>query len=126
MLRYLGSAPLAAHPQVSFNYLGQVDADPAAAFAMSPQAVEGGVHPDAACLAELEASALALAGRMHLALAFNAARFDLAAMRELLETWRREVAALVAFCAGREGGELTPSDLTYAKLSVDELENLFK
>lgn len=126
VLRYLGGAPLAALPQVSFNYLGQVDADPAAAFAMSPQAVEGGVHPDAACLAELEASALALAGRMHLALAFNAARFDLAAMRELLEAWRHEVAALVAFCVGRDGGELTPSDLTYARLSVDELENLFK
>ena len=126
VLRYLGGAPLGARPQVSFNYLGQMDADPGAPLAMSPQAVEGGVHPDAACLAELEVSALALAGYMRLALAFNAARFDIAAMRELLEAWRREIAVVVAFCAGRPQGELTPSDLSYARLSVDDLENLFK
>jgi hypothetical protein len=63
---------------------------------------------------------------MRLALAFNAARFDIAAMRELLEAWRREIAVVVAFCAGRPQGELTPSDLSYARLSVDDLENLFK
>jgi non-ribosomal peptide synthase protein (TIGR01720 family) len=127
LLRYLGGASLSLQPQVSFNYLGQIDAGgDAAPLRLSSEPVEGGVSPDAWALAEIEVSALAVAGQMRLMLAFNAKRFALPAMQTLLETWHRELHAIVEHCRQQAHTELTPADLSYSKLSVDELEDLFK
>jgi non-ribosomal peptide synthase protein (TIGR01720 family) len=127
LLRYLGDAPLQLRPQVSFNYLGQMDAgDTAGPLRLSPESVDGGVDPDAWSLAELEVTAVAVAGQLRLMLAYNAKRFALPAMQALLETWHRELHAIVAHCRQRGQTELTPADLSYSQLTVDELEDLFK
>jgi amino acid adenylation domain-containing protein/non-ribosomal peptide synthase protein (TIGR01720 family) len=127
LLRYLGGAPLRLQPQLSFNYLGQMDAGVSSApLRMSTEAIDGGVSSDAWSLAELELSAVAIAGRLRLMLAFNAQRFELAAMQVLLETWQGELGVIVEHCLLQTHTELTPADLSYSELSVDELEDLFK
>jgi non-ribosomal peptide synthase protein (TIGR01720 family) len=93
---------------------------------MSTEAIDGGVSSDAWSLAELELSAVAIAGRLRLMLAFNAQRFELAAMQVLLETWQGELGVIVEHCLLQTHTELTPADLSYSELSVDELEDLFK
>jgi amino acid adenylation domain-containing protein/non-ribosomal peptide synthase protein (TIGR01720 family) len=126
-LRYLAGAPLQAQPQVSFNYLGQVDAaDTTLALRLSPEPVDGGVSPDAQTLAELEVSAIAVGGQLRLMLAFNALRFTHADMQALLAAWRNELLAVSDHCCRQTRTELTPADLTYSALSVDELEDLFR
>jgi non-ribosomal peptide synthase protein (TIGR01720 family) len=127
LLRYLDGAPLSLRPQVSFNYLGQMDAaGNGAPLRMSSEFIEGGVSPDAATLAELEVSALAITGRLRLMLAFNEKRFTFAAMQALLESWQRELRAITDHCRDRPYTELTPADLTYSRLTVDELEDIFR
>jgi amino acid adenylation domain-containing protein/non-ribosomal peptide synthase protein (TIGR01720 family) len=126
LLRYIGGAPLRSRPQVSFNYLGQLDGHTAAPLRISPESIEGGVSPDAFTLAEIEVSALAVGGRMRLMLAFNAKRFAPPAMQDLLEAWQTELREIVQHCKQRVHTELTPADLSYTKITVEELEDIFK
>ncbi len=127
LLRYRGGAALDARPQVSFNYLGRFDAgDETATLRPSAEAIEGGVDPAAPLLAELEASAIVLAGELRLMLAYNRRRFEGPAMGALMQAWREELGLVVQHCREQSGTRLTPADLSYSQLTVDELEGLFK
>jgi amino acid adenylation domain-containing protein/non-ribosomal peptide synthase protein (TIGR01720 family) len=125
VLRYLAGVPLVSRPQLSFNYLGRLDAA-AGPLKISSEFADGGYSPNAWTLAELELSAVTINHRMHLLLAFNKARFSPVAMQSFLDAWRREVAPIIDYCQERPDTELTPSDLSYSKLTVDELEDLFR
>ena len=127
LLRYLEGAPMSASPQLSFNYLGEIDTAIQGQFlTVSSQLVEGAVSADAHTLAELEVSAWVLDGRARLMLAFDHQRFSQLAMDALVESWHAELTRVLAHCAGVEGVELTPADLSYSQLTVDELEDIFK
>ena len=113
-------------PGVSFNYLGQIDRDAAgAAFRLAAEPIGGGVSPDAECLAAMEISGLIAGGRLQLAIAYNRVRFGAEAMQALATAWCTEIAAAIEHCRHRTATELTPADLTYSGLSVDELEDMF-
>ena len=130
LLRYCGdrAAPGSRPPRpaISFNYLGQIDAGAAGAmFRVVPEPIAGWVNPDAACLAEIEISAAVSGGVLGLTLAYNHLRFAADRMQALLACWRTELGAAVEHCRTRTVTEVTPADLTYAGLSVDELEDMF-
>ena len=121
-----GPASRLPRPDVSFNYLGQIDREAAgAAFRLAAEPIGGGVSPDAECLAEMEISGLVAGGRLQLSIAYNRLRFGAEAMQALATAWRTEIAAAIEHCRHRTGTELTPADLTYSGLSVDELEDMF-
>jgi non-ribosomal peptide synthase protein (TIGR01720 family) len=130
LLRY-GSEGTAAvsrrpRPEISFNYLGKLDVGaPGAVFRLAPESIAGGVNHDAACLAEIEVSGMVTGRTLRLAMAWNRLRVAEDQIQALLSGWRAEILAVVAHCRARSGTELTPADLTYPGLSVDELEDMF-
>jgi non-ribosomal peptide synthase protein (TIGR01720 family) len=111
-------------PEVSFNYLGALGAD-RPPFRFVDETLDGAVNPDAECLAELDVSAVVMGGALRLTLAYNRRRFDAATMETLLFRWQRELRAAAEHCCARPA-ELTPTDLSYSALSVDELEDIFR
>jgi amino acid adenylation domain-containing protein/non-ribosomal peptide synthase protein (TIGR01720 family) len=128
VLRYVtGSLPQTLpRPGVSFNYLGAIDAPAACApFRIADEPLDGHVNPDAECLAELEASAMTSGGALRLMLAYDRRRFDAAAVEALIRHWQGELRAAIEHCC-RHAAELTPADLSYSALSVDELEDIFQ
>ncbi|MBT6276943.1 MAG: amino acid adenylation domain-containing protein [Chromatiales bacterium] len=127
LLRYLENAQLEARPQVSFNYLGQLDAGHSdAPLRFLPDVLYGNVSPDAETLAELEVSAYALAGQLRLTLAFSEQRFESVMASALLDVWRNQLMVIVEHCSDRTHIELTPADLSYSDITIDELEDIFK
>ena len=127
LLRYLENAPLEVRPQVSFNYLGQLDAGHShAPLRVLPDVINGNVSPDATTLAEFEVSAFALAGQLNLTLAFSEQQIELNMASALLDNWKSQLVVILEHCSGRVHSELTPTDLSYTDITIDELEDIFK
>ncbi|ABC29732.1 Non-ribosomal peptide synthetase modules and related protein [Hahella chejuensis KCTC 2396] len=111
-------------PQISFNYLGQLDAPLAdASLSFSDEPSGDCVHPDAPRPCALEISAMALGGRLRLQLCIDRAR-PLLDADALLTRWSGQLAHLAEHCLGCADTTVTPSDLTYSDISLDELEGI--
>ncbi|WP_431685778.1 amino acid adenylation domain-containing protein [Hahella sp. NBU794] len=111
-------------PQISFNYLGQLDAPLAdASLRFSDEPSGDCVPPEAPRPCALEISAMALGGRLRLQLCIDRAR-PLLDAEVLLTRWSEQLAHLAEHCLGCAGATVTPSDLTYSDISLDELEGI--
>jgi surfactin family lipopeptide synthetase A len=127
LLRYVHKAlpESLPRPSVSFNYLGTLGTSAHSTFRFVNEPLDGHVNPDAETLAELEVSAMVIDGALQLTLAYDRQRFDAPSIDALLAQWQRELRIAIEHCRQRPA-ELTPADLSYAGLSVDELEDIFQ
>ncbi|WLQ16684.1 amino acid adenylation domain-containing protein [Hahella aquimaris] len=111
-------------PQISFNYLGQLDAPLAnASLRFSDEPSGDCVPPEAPRPCALEISAMALGGHLRLQLCIDRVR-PLLDADALLTRWSEQLADLAAHCLARPDTTVTPSDLTYSDISLDELEGI--
>jgi amino acid adenylation domain-containing protein/non-ribosomal peptide synthase protein (TIGR01720 family) len=130
ILRYLSAIPgaraLSAHPRVSFNYLGELNVRASDTWVspsrdpIGPSASPRGPRPFA-----LELAAMAIDGRLRLAITYPGAVMSEASIQELRRALEEELRVVVDHCTGRKEPELTPADLTHKGLSLDEFEGLF-
>jgi amino acid adenylation domain-containing protein/non-ribosomal peptide synthase protein (TIGR01720 family) len=128
VLRYLGedNAGLCAQPPVCFNYLGEFD-PPTDDALLAPCDGEVGavVSPDGSRPFALELSASIVGGRFQCSLGFAADQVVPSRRLQLCQTLESELDTLVVHCLDKTATELTPSDLTYKELSLDELDGIF-
>jgi non-ribosomal peptide synthase protein (TIGR01720 family) len=127
LLRYVAAPPvhLTARPAFSFNYLGDVDRR-IGSFNLVAEELDGHVNTDAACLAEIELSAMIVARQLRLRIAYNQRRVDASVMEAFLAGWQSAVTDAIEHCRARRHTELTPADLSYSQVTVDELEDMFR
>jgi amino acid adenylation domain-containing protein/non-ribosomal peptide synthase protein (TIGR01720 family) len=127
LLRYVHKAfpESPPRPSISFNYLGTLGTPTHSTFRFVNEPLDGHVSPDAETLAELEVSGMVIDGALQLTLAYDRQRFLSPTMDTLLAAWQRELRIAIEHCRQRPV-ELTPADLSYAGLSVDELEDIFQ
>ncbi|MCY1271539.1 Linear gramicidin synthase subunit B [compost metagenome] len=129
LLRHLGDgSALAALPQprVTFNYLGQFDAqfDEAALFV---PAGEGGgqAQADDAPLANwLSVEGQVYGGELALQFGYSREMYRRETIEALAEAYRAELEALVEHCLAEGNGGFTPSDFPLAKLTQAQLDAL--
>jgi non-ribosomal peptide synthase protein (TIGR01720 family) len=131
LLRYLsgGAVTLDGRPQISFNYLGHFDAvgdADSSAFRVSPIGGSAGVNPLALRPCELDVSALVIGDDAIVEFQFNPARLPVSDAARLRQAFSEELNAVLDHCIGLSAPELTPADLTYSALSLDELDELFE
>jgi non-ribosomal peptide synthase protein (TIGR01720 family) len=135
ILRYLtprariGAAALEARPEISFNYLGYFEQDGEAGSGrvrVSPLGGAGGVNPLAARPCDLDISALVLGEEGVVEFQFNPLRIPSGDVTTLRLAFDEELSAVLDHCAGKHEPELTPADLTFSALSLDELDELFE
>jgi non-ribosomal peptide synthase protein (TIGR01720 family) len=115
-------------PELSFLYLGQFDAQ-----------ASGGSAPKMRLLADvsgkpcgpetqrghlLEVVSFVSGGRLHLELAYSAARHTKASAEALLYGMRDELTLLIEHCLDPNAGARTPSDFPGAKVSQESLNKL--
>ncbi|MCP5425318.1 MAG: amino acid adenylation domain-containing protein [Gammaproteobacteria bacterium] len=113
-------------PRIAFNYLGDFAAGaPAGRFRIVNEPVGDAVSPDAERLCALEISGLILHGALEMSFSFNRRQFDEASLRALTSAFASELKSIVEHCIGRDSPELTPADLSYSDLSLDEFDQLF-
>ncbi|WJM89444.1 non-ribosomal peptide synthase/polyketide synthase [Pseudomonas brenneri] len=132
VLRYLGEPQVQAilaelpAPRITFNYLGQFDAqfDDGALFV--PATEKSGVAQDEqAPLANwLSIEGQVYGGELSLQWTFSSELHERATIERVAEDYRQELTALIGHCLQAEAGGATPSDFPLASLTQERLDAL--
>jgi len=116
------------NPSISFNYLGQFDADvKRKLFFELAKESPGELHsPKNRKKYELDVSGMIVDNRLTMSFYYydKGGAFSQETMSELLNHFECELKQIIAFCCAREDRELSPSDLTYKGLTIKTLEHL--
>ncbi|WP_224360463.1 non-ribosomal peptide synthetase [Hyalangium versicolor] len=124
VLRQAGLLPRSEQePQISFNYLGQSEggASPAP-FALAPESTGTMQHPEASRLFDIDILASVAREALRVDISFDTTAFARTRIQELVTGLQRELEHVITHCTTRDAPELTPSDIDYAGLSIDELD----
>lgn len=112
-------------PQVRLNYLGQFGEGPQAdLFSITTDLTGTPVSPKAERTFELDISAMILNAEFELSVSYNFRHFEDEGIDEFLSLIREEMRNIIRHCQEKETQELTPGDLTYSDLSLEELEGI--
>ena len=123
LLRDQLDAPIGQKPQIRFNYLGTVDdLNSEMLFDVSTRQVGALRSKNSNRAFDFEVTGKVEHGKLVLELTFNPHLFDASVIEKWWATCKAEIEKLVRFCAEYEQKELTPSDLSYDELSLDELD----
>src|SRR5580658_7609019 len=122
----LGGRVAAAPAQVLFNYLGQFDSSFDRQSWLRPAGGAAGAlrSPRAARTHLLEATALAVGGRLGLTLGYSAARHGRQTMETLAERWQQHLEQLLDYCLEAPEAGLVPADFPLARIAQAELDGL--
>ena len=132
VLRWLGDdetrAAMAAlpRPQVSFNYLGQVDGRGGGSGLLAPSDADVGTlrAPDARRPHLLAVDALVSGGALHVTWTYGTAIHDRATVERLAAAYLDALREIVAHCRDPQAGGYTPSDFDLAGLDQEGLDAL--
>lgn len=155
LLRYRESETLAEsdqlrnmpEPQISFNYLGQVELDETTHSGPAHFGTSGNLEPEGLLFTALEASkttdlsgpahdpsgrrtylidlvASVAQGRLRVELVYSQAVHAEATIRRFSDDYMAEIRGLIQHCISGQGFGYTPSDFPDAELSQEEIEDL--
>jgi non-ribosomal peptide synthase protein (TIGR01720 family) len=133
VLRYLGGPDVAGalraqpHPQVSFNYLGQMDgsgADGKALLAPAADPIGAPRAPSAQRPYRLQVDGAVADGRLRMGFYYAAGVYRRATVERLAEAYGRALREIIEHCRDPEAGGYTPSDFSLAGLEQDDLDSL--
>ncbi|MBO4122683.1 amino acid adenylation domain-containing protein, partial [Cupriavidus gilardii] len=132
LLRHLGPQPireaLAAlrPPRITFNYLGQLDAniDEAALFDRAEESPGQPFAPEAPLGNWITINGQVTGGALSLDISFSTARYRRETIAALVETYRQALEATIEHCISVPPGALTPSDVPLAGLAQAQLDRL--
>ncbi len=118
-----------AHPQLSFNYLGQLDAaapDAAPATALAPAPESPGPLTGAGGRRAhlIDVNGAVTGGRLSVAWTYSRNLHDRATVTRVAERFTDRLRDLIDHCTTADAGGLTPSDVPLAGLDAEELESL--
>lgn len=113
-------------PQISFNYLGQMDGDmESKSFSIATEAAGPNESPRRPRQFPLTVLGMVRQGELRLSITYSAQQFNDAGVKALADAYLDSLEKIIAFCAGKDEREMTPSDMYYQDLSTDELDTLF-
>jgi amino acid adenylation domain-containing protein/non-ribosomal peptide synthase protein (TIGR01720 family) len=112
--------------QICFNYLGQFDTDlQRRNYSLSDIGRAADRPTDQSRPYEWELTSHVKGGRFMMALDYDASRHAAVAVQQFMSTLERELTSLVDFCKkNQHAPTLTPHDLTYHGLTIDQLDYL--
>ncbi|MDA8018156.1 MAG: amino acid adenylation domain-containing protein [Thermoanaerobaculia bacterium] len=114
-----------AAPLTSFNYLGDFDASMTVGdLIMVSEPVGDSVDGNSPRPTELDIGAAVLRGRLFLEIGYSRHRFSRHRTEALLVALRDSIGEVIDHCSGRLHPEVTPADLTYSGISLEELEGI--
>ncbi|MEI6145688.1 MAG: amino acid adenylation domain-containing protein [Methylococcales bacterium] len=127
VLRYLcNRSELNTTPEIGFNYLGQMNAgDQNELFSIDWQGLGRAVSLQMPLAHELDILSLVDNKTLNIHFTYNRLKFSNETIQQLGDLYLQSLRELIQFCKAQDGNDLTPSDLTYQELSIDELDLLF-
>ncbi len=128
ILRYLTGKAYVLTPQITFNYLGDVgtgvgkDGKPLFGFSGDYRGKEVAENNKRASL--LDISGIVVDGKMHLSIAYSDKQFTRPAIERLIAAYKYFLTELIDELSNEDKTFLSPVDLTYKGLSMDQLMEL--
>ena len=129
VLRHLQGRPYKMTPEIVFNYLGVFDTEIRNQHADPFFKISGAYHGQAVSLNrkrdyKLEISGMVADGRMKLAVIYGTRQYKMETINTFLGLLEKELTALIEKTAGEEQIHLTPVDLTFKGLNMEQLLKL--
>ncbi|MEW6234512.1 MAG: amino acid adenylation domain-containing protein [Candidatus Omnitrophota bacterium] len=113
-------------PEIAFNYLGSFDAGPNRLFSLAKESTSHscGDQVERAHLLEIEGAVFD--GRLQLAIHYNRRIHRQETIQHFLDNYQNELRRVIDYCRDRIHDEITPSDLHYCELNLDEFDSLLR
>ncbi|MEL7146373.1 MAG: condensation domain-containing protein, partial [Bacteroidota bacterium] len=113
--------------QLSFNYLGQFDADIAGkSFEFLTEGKGEDISLAAERLYDLELIGIIIDGKLEMSISYSPEQYDKETMSSFMTCYHAQLKAVIDYCVDYKRTELTPSDLSYDQLSLAVLDQLNK
>jgi len=115
------------NPQVSFNYLGQFDADVTqlASFEISTMPTGDLQSMNMERPYDFEISGMITNKQLAMSIIFSKKQYKRETIETLTARYKAELKRIISYCSSRGEAEVSPSDFTYKGLSIDQLDQLF-
>ncbi|WP_019640671.1 non-ribosomal peptide synthetase [Paenibacillus fonticola] len=131
VLKYLAPAEKSglgsgAQPEISFNYMGHLNRK-IATDNMSISELYAGtaVSPQSERVYVLDITGIVVDGKLTLRVDFDKHEYRTTTMKAFMENYKKQLLLVVEHCMQQTESELTPSDLGYAKISLEDFNELF-
>jgi amino acid adenylation domain-containing protein/non-ribosomal peptide synthase protein (TIGR01720 family) len=129
VLKYLANKNDSLKPGITFNYLGDFDSsskeDPSVfQFSDKPRGSE--VAKEMERLSILDVSAILINGELNLSVNYSCMQYDEATILQLLTTFHEQLLGLIEVLSAEKNEYLTPVDLTYKQLTLENVYELNK
>jgi amino acid adenylation domain-containing protein/non-ribosomal peptide synthase protein (TIGR01720 family) len=123
--RSLHKSGVTLFPQIGFIYLGQIDAGlDGLAFDVLQEVEFQTKSPREIRECRIDVVTSIEGEHLNISVNYNDKQFEPGTIERLMDSFKSALCQLIALCAGVEGSELTPSDLTYSGMSLDQLSAL--
>lgn len=110
---------------ISFNYLGQFDADIAnTSFSLAGHLMGRSMSQHQSRHYELEINGMILDGQLQVSIAYNRHHYNDTTIRRFADAFRDAIGGIAAYCLAQAEPVLTPSDLGCKEISVGQLKAL--
>ena len=111
--------------KISFNYLGQFDEDiPNNVFSIASESTGEEIAPTEKLTYDWEIAGMVSSGQLKMYVHYSDKQYDATTMERLMFSYHDCLAEVIAYCHNTEIKELTPSDLTWSKISISQLDKL--
>ncbi len=112
-------------PEISFNYLGQFGQESSAGF-IQPSVMSAGqsTSPESEHHRLLDINGMLVDGKLKLLVSYNRYEYDTSTIEMLVNNYRSSLLRIIDHCSKKEEKELTPSDLGYNKITLEDLSTI--
>lgn len=110
---------------ICFNYLGQFDQDiDLREFNISKLSVGQTVSNEITSVYDIVINSMITGGKLNISTSYNCKEFDDNTIKEMLSCYKNKLLEIIKFCMNKGEIELTPSDLSFKEISIEEFNEL--
>jgi amino acid adenylation domain-containing protein/non-ribosomal peptide synthase protein (TIGR01720 family) len=120
-------------PEISFNYMGEFGVDMeqdeqprnnGEVFRMSSLSMGNSTSPQLERPHHLFINGMTVGGRLRMTFTYNKHHYRKHTIETLTRSYKQHLIEVIEHCTGKKEKELTPNDLDYSDVTIDELEEL--
>ncbi|AVM22674.1 non-ribosomal peptide synthetase [Bacillus pumilus] len=129
ILKYLtatASSGQHVQPEISLNYLGQIDQEVTTEL-FGPSAYDMGrqASPDSEAVYKLNLSGLVQHNRFILSCSYCTDEYEEKTIQQFMALLKEKIQSIIAHCLTQHEREFTPSDFSASDLEMDEMDDIF-
>lgn len=116
--------PFKCRPEIGFNYLGQFDTAHDLSFKPASESRGDELSKNTEVVHPVDINGMVASGTLKIFITFNRNRYKTSIIRSFGQQFIDELNEIIMYCRNVKEAELTPSDIDYDGLTIDELDQV--